>query len=139
MVRHVCSVGGIDSHGKSACCLHMHQCCSLHNCRNPADSTYVNEGHRDQGIFSCNYLHVQNEPNSPSMGRHDQQTSRICRNMGCRETTTHVIGSGMCVGMDPDSIANIAFESMKSKGATKKFNQVCYHFFFEHVVVCQYS
>ena len=125
MLRHVCSFGGIDSHGKSACCLHMHQCCSLHNCGNPADSTYAKEGHGDQGMFSCNYLHVQNEPNSPSMFRHDQQTSRICRNMGCRETTTHVIGSGMCVGLDPDSIANIAFESMKSKGATKKFNQVC--------------
>ena len=124
MLRHVCSFGGIDKHGKSNCCLHMHQCCSLHNCGNPTGAPYVKENQGEQGVFPCNHLYVQNDPGSTPQCRSIDQTNRICRNMGCRETSTHIIGSGMCVGLDPDSIANIAFDSMKFKGATKKFNQV---------------
>ena len=122
MLRHVCSFSAIDNHGKSNYCHHMHQCCSLHNCGNTSDPLHGKEGHGEPGVFSCNYLHVQNDPNAAC--HHGQTPSRICRNMGCREASTHVIGSGMCLGLDPDSIANIAFDSMKFKGATKKFNQV---------------
>ena len=123
MLRHVCSFSAIDNQGKSNYCHHMHQCCSLHNCGNSADPLHGKESHGEPGVFSCNYLHVQNDPNAAC--HYGQNASRICRNMGCREASTHVIGSGMCLGLDPDSIANIAFDSMKFKGATKKFNQVC--------------
>ena len=124
MLRHVCSFGGIDNNRKSSCCHHLHQCCSLHNCGNSAVTAHGKEGHGDNSGFSCNYLNVQNDPNPTLQCQYGQQKSRICQNLACRETSTHIIGSGMCVGLDPDSIANIAFDSMKFKGATKKFNQV---------------
>ena len=40
------------------------------------------------------------------------------------ETTTHIIGSGMCTSIGTDSIASIAADSLKFKGATKTFKQV---------------
>ena len=111
------------------CSLNRASSCRHTLCTRPSkfrlhDGSSVKENQGEQGVFQCNYLHVQNDPSSASQCRSIDQTNRICRNMGCRETSTHIVGSGMCVGLDPDSIANIAFDSMKFKGATKKFNQV---------------
>ena len=125
MLRHVCSLGGIETEERSGCCLKKHHCCSLHNCGIPTNAYYIEEGQREHGGSPCNYLHVQNEPNIHFQCHHGHtSSSRICRNGACRDTTTHIIGSSLCINQGADSIATIAADSLKFKGATKKFNQV---------------
>ena len=126
MLRHVCSLGGIETEERSGCCLKKHHCCSLHNCGIPTNAYYIEENQREHHDGSpCNHLHVQNEPNLHFQCHHGHtSSSRICRNGACRDTTTHIIGSSLCINQGADSIATIAADSLKFKGATKKFNQV---------------
>ena len=125
-IRHVCSLGGIDSGEKKECCLKKYHCCSLHNCGGiSTPNCGVKEIGNESGGLACNHLYVQNEPNLTFQCHHGHlQPNRICRNLACRETTTHIIGNGMCISQGTDSIAAIAADSLKFKGATKKFNQV---------------
>jgi hypothetical protein len=125
MLRHVCSLGVIETEERSGCCLKKHHCCSLHNCGVPTNASYyIEEDQREHDGSPSNHLHVQNDPNHHFQCHHGNTLSRICRNGACRDTTTHIIGSGMCINQGADTIATIAAESLKFKGATKKFNQV---------------
>ena len=127
MLQHGGSWGGIGTEEKSGCCFSKHHCCSLHNCDTSTHNYYLKENQREQHVCdgaSCDHLHTQNEQNCPFQCHHGHQLNRICRHGACRETTTHIIGSGMCINQATDSIATIAADSLKFKGATKKFNQV---------------
>ena len=126
-LRHVCSLGVIGNDDKSICCLKKHHCCSLHNCGGITANACCNriENQKAPDTACCNYLHVHNDLNSPFQCHHGHpQQNRICRNGACMDTTTHIIGSGMCTSIGTDSIASIAADSLKFKGATKTFKQV---------------
>ena len=123
MLQHGWSGAGIGNEDRCGYCLNKHHCYSLHSCdTSPSNLHSKNGKQRDEGGIFYEYLQIQND--HCQCHHHGHPINRICRHGACTDTTTHIIGSGMCMHQPPDSIATIAVDSLKLKGATKMFNQV---------------